>query len=173
MYSERVITEIVLSNIPLITLILALFFGAATLLRHRERVSNTFVYDTFSGYILFFVVGITCLWAFCMNVFLLSLLHGHPHWTLTGGPFQLVTAGASLGLGIAGLLSLRESFSFKTAVTIMATPFFWSSAIEDTRRLSAVDGYHHGSSFYIAILVPILLIILLLAQHQAEKNHRP
>lgn len=167
--TEHILTHYLLGNIPIIMLILALIFGGFTITRHKERVKKTFVYDTFAGYILFFVVGVACLWAFCLNIFLLPWAQGHSTWALTGGPFQLPTAGAALGLGIAGLWALHESFGFKVGVTIVTTAFYWAIAFEEVRELPT-SGYFHGSTFYVVTLVPIILIILLLARYHAKKR---
>ncbi len=167
---ERFVTGYILANIPLCMLIISFIFAVYTTYTHHEKVKATFVYDTFLGYILFFVVGLTNLWAVCINLFFTHVAsQGSGHWLI--GPFQFITMAANLGLGIAVLVALKEHYSFRVATTIMTTCLFWGMAAEEARTSAILHRYDHTSTFYVVLIVPILLIILLFAR-RSEKKHR-
>lgn len=171
---EHAIEDYFVRNIPMVMVILALIFSGFTIHHHKERVSSTFVIDIFTGYLLFFVVGIADIWAFFMNTFFSTYVIKYFGWV--GGPFQIEAAAANLGLGLAGILAIKESFDFRVAVTIIATCLFWGMAAEHVRMMIMQGDFQTGnligSTFYVTVIIPVVLIFLLIARgnHSLHTN---
>lgn len=164
--------KLIIENIPLFMLLLAFIFSGVTVFRHHEKVSNTFVLDTFLDYLLFFVVGVTLIWTFFINLFLPSHLISFLGWV--SGPFHIEVAAANIGIGIAALFALRSSFTYKIPVVLISTCFLWGFALEyiqtnAEQHINNPDQFL-GSTFYIALLVPIITVILTIARHLYSKS---
>jgi hypothetical protein len=87
-----------------------------------------------------------------------------------GNPFQWEVAWANLGIGVMGLIAtVRRDFWWPTA--IMSAIFSWGAAWGHIYQL-VVNGNHHaynaGPILYTAILVPLAIVCLLLADHLAS-----
>lgn len=170
---EHLLEDYFIRNIPMLMVLLALIFSGFTIHHHKERVSNNFVIDVFTGYFLFFVVGIVNIWGFFLNVFFAEHLAAYTGWI--GGPFHFEMIATQLGLGIAGILAIRESFDFRVATTIIATCFFWGTAIDHMRTLVLTNHFRTdlmiSSTFYVTVLIPIVLIILLIARGNSLRRN--
>ncbi len=84
-----------------------------------------------------------------------------------GNPFQWEVAWANLGIGVMGLIAIvRRDFWWPTAT--MSTIFSWGAAWGHIYQL-VVNGNHHpynaGPILYTAILLPLAILCLLVADH--------
>jgi hypothetical protein len=84
-----------------------------------------------------------------------------------GNPFQWEVAWANLAIGVAGLVAIvRRDFWWPTA--IMSAIFSWGAAWGHIYQL-VVNGNHHpynaGPILYTAILVPLAILCVLVADH--------
>lgn len=169
---ERTITFYLLNNLSLVLLILALIFASFSARKNKQLTDNREVFDIFAGYIFFFNVGIFCIWLFIINFVMATAIADFLGWGAI--PFRTEDIAFNLGLGILGLMAIRESFGFRLATLIMTTCAFWGHALQYGNALMLDAHYQLGwflpkSSFFVMVLVPILLIILMGASKK-EKN---
>lgn len=160
---ESAFTYYLLSNLSLVLFFLALIFATVSVKRQGHQLKHEVV-EEYAGYFFFFNVGIFCLWSFLLNLVASTAIADLLGWGAI--PFRTQDMAFNLGLGIAGLLAIRENYTFRLATLIITTAAFWGHAIEYGNMLLLDARYQLGfylakSNFYIMVLVPIILIVLM------------
>jgi hypothetical protein len=155
----------VLSQMPFAMLILALGLSIIRALWTRP-LSN--VLNWLLRYILFFAVGISGIWGFVMHTFFQSTSAGYIGWQPS--PFEYEVAFANLGMGLAGLYSVRKGYEYFLACTLFAGAFLWGAAVNHIVEIVTRSNFSPGNAgliLYADIAIPLFLFLLL----RHEKEH--
>lgn len=129
--------------------------------------TNLKITDALLGYTLFFAVGWVGIYGFIAHAFFPEFTAKFIGWYTS--PFQFEVAVANLSLGITGIVAFWSNFSFRMAVIISVSCFYFGSAIGHINQMLTANNFapgNAGSVFLIDIFLPIFLIILALVRRK-------
>ncbi|MES2504204.1 MAG: DUF6790 family protein [Myxococcota bacterium] len=153
------VTEIIsfiLSNIPLVCLMLALIISAFQIgFQHRSKA-------VLLAWLLLLPVGVAGLWAFIFHAFFPSITDNMIGWAYS--PFEFEVAMANLGMSALGVLGFRSSLGFQKAGVLFTAIFLWGAAVGHIYQMVSHHNFDPGNAgaiFWTDILIPIVLIVAL------------
>jgi len=167
---EKIIT-LVLSNPTVSFFLMGLLAAVISLLLVSGPLNKPVVIEAFTSWFFLFNIGFSYLNNFVMHTVFADFTAKFIGWA--NSPFQLEVGFASLGIGIAGLISFRRNLAFRLATLIPPAFFLWGAAgghiyqIVTQHNLAAGNA---GSILWTDILLPVVGFALLYAQW---KNSSP
>jgi hypothetical protein len=144
-----------LRNLPAVLFVAALVYAAA-----RSTACNAA--ERYLGWILFFPIGITGLWAGVFHVFFPATAAAHIGWQVN--PFQFEVGMADLAIGVTACLAFWRDLAFKAAAVSASSIFLLGDAVGHVRELMAAGNFAPGNAglpFYIDVICPAPAIGLL------------
>lgn len=154
--------------ITLVGAVLHLFLSKSPKTKNR-------VFEVFSLWFLFIMVGIGSIWAFVGHVFLSNTIAAMIGWP-AGNPFQLEVGVANLSYGLLGILCLKFRDNFWLATIIAVSVFYLGAAyihITNIMQTGNIAPGNAGYALYIDILIPIILICLFTAYKLTIESEKP
>jgi len=149
----------IFENFSLVMLILALvvsfFYAIFSSLRITENIFR---------WVAFFALGFTGIYTFILHAFFPAISAANIGWVPS--PFQYEVAVADLTIGILGICCFKASTGFRTATTLAAIIWLWGDAIGHIQQMIIRQNFtlgNAGSWFWIDIIVPLILLIMLLS----------
>lgn len=139
---------------------------------NNKPISNLIIVRTFLLSFLVISVGIGSIWAFIGHAFLSAQVAASIGWP-AGSPFQLEVAFANLGIGILGILCYWFRDNFWVATVISGSIFLLGAAYVHTINIINYANYAPGNAgtiFYMDIIGPVILIVLLVLYKILERN---
>jgi hypothetical protein len=130
-------------------------------------IAKTGLIETFLLYFLVVRVGLGGLWSFSGHFFFAEQVAEYIGWP-AGNPFQKEIAFTNLSFGTLGVLCIWWRENFWIAVGIGVSIFLLGAAfvhIQDIRKSQNFKPGNAGSVLVGDLLNPLILSILLLAQH--------
>lgn len=159
------VIKLVLSN-PTMTLLVAGFLAALVSLGVKKRPwSRETVVETLVAYFFLFSIGISYLYNFVMHVFFAGFTAAYIGWA--DSPFQYEVGFASLGIGVAGVLSFRHNLAFRVATFLPPAFFLWGAAGGHIYQIVTAHNMAPGNAgtiLWTDILLPVIGFVLLWAQ---------
>ncbi len=161
--------EIALSN-PTMTLLVAGFLAALVSLGVKKRPwSREILVEALTAYFFLFSIGISYLYNFVMHVFFAGFTAAYIGWA--DSPFQYEVGFASLGIGVAGVLSFRRNLAFRVATFLPPAFFLWGAAGGHIYQIVTAHNMAPGNAgtiLWTDILLPIIGFVLLWAQWKTD-----
>lgn len=155
-------------------LIIAILGPIVQLLISKAPRTKNRVFELFLVWFLFWMVGVSSIWAFMGHVFFANEVAAVIGWP-AGSPFQFEVGIANLAFGILGLLCLKLRENFWVATIIGFSVFYLGAAyghIVNILETGNMAPGNAGFALYMDILVPIVIIALLLAyKTTSDKNY--
>jgi hypothetical protein len=137
--------------------------------RTRVRVAQIFVL-----WFLVIIVGVTGVFAFIGHTVYADATAQSIGWP-TGNPFQSEVAVANLSVGVLGILCYWMRGNFWIATVIGFSVWWLGDAVVHIRSIVVEANYapdNAGVTFYLDILVPVLLIALLVYYLYATRHEQ-
>lgn len=159
------VIKLVLSN-PTMTLLVAGFLAALVSLGVKKRPwSRSVIVEALVAYFFLFSIGISYLYNFVMHVFFAEFTAAYIGWA--DSPFQYEVGFASLGIGVAGVLSFRRNLAFRVAAFLPPAFFLWGAAGGHIYQIVTAHNMAPGNAgtiLWTDILLPVIGFVLLWAQ---------
>ncbi len=149
--------------LSLVFLVLGLVVGAVHLYLDKQPRTKGRVAEIFLLWLLVITVGIQGIFAFIGHTVFADTTAASIGWP-TGNPFQSEVAVANLTVGILGILCYWMRGNFWVATVIGFSVWWLGDAGVHIREIMVAANYapnNAGVTFYLAILVPVMLIALL------------
>jgi hypothetical protein len=162
--------------IGLFYLVLGLVVGAVHLYLDNQPRTKGRVAQIFLLWLLVITVGIQGIFAFIGHTVYADATAASIGWP-AGNPFQSEVAVANLSVGVLGILCYWMRGSFWNATVIGFSVWFLGDAVVHIRSIVVSANYapnNAGVTFYLDILVPVILIALLayyLYVNRQEEEH--
>lgn len=158
-----------------ILLILTILVAITALIKNKiknEPLTRLIIIRTFLLSFLVISVGIGSIWAFIGHAFLSAQVAESIGWA-TGSPFQLEVAFANLAIGVLGILCYFFRDNFWVATVIVSSVFLLGAAYVHVINIISYSNYsagNAGSIFFMDIIGPVILIILLIVYKLIERK---
>jgi Family of unknown function (DUF6790) len=149
--------------VGLFFLVLGLIVGAVHLFLDKQPRTRARVAQIFSLWLLVITVGIQGIFAFIGHTVFADATAVSIGWP-AGNPFQSEVAVANLSVGVLGILCYWMRGNFWNATVIGFAVWFLGDAVVHIRSIVVSANYapnNAGVTFYLDILVPVILIALL------------
>jgi hypothetical protein len=162
--------------VSLFFLVLGLVVGAVHLYLDKQPRTKGRVAQIFLLWLLVITVGIQGIFAFIGHTVYADTTAASIGWP-TGNPFQSEVAVANLSVGVLGILCYWMRGSFWNATVIGFSVWWLGDAVVHIRSIVVSANYapnNAGVTFYLDILVPVILIALLayyLHVNRQEEEH--
>ena len=162
--------------IGLFYLVLGLVVGAVHLYLDKQPRTKGRVAQIFLLWLLVITVGIQGISTFIAHTIYADATAASIGWP-AGNPFQSEVAVANLSVGVLGILCYWMRGSFWNATVIGFSVWFLGDAVVHIRSIVVSANYapnNAGVTFYLDILVPVILIALLayyLHVNRQEEEH--
>ena len=156
-------------------IILTILVAIIALIKNKiknESLTSLIIIRTFLLSFLVVSVGIGSIWAFIGHAFLSAQVAQSIGWA-TGSPFQIEVAFANLAIGILGILCYFFRDNFWLATVIVSSVFLLGAAYVHLINIITYSNYsvgNAGSIFFMDIIGPIILIILLILYKLIERK---
>lgn len=163
--------KFVLGNFALYLLVFGFICSLVSLGRKLKPVRRVAYVETLFSFFLLFSIGVSSIYDFLGPVFFsqyASAFIGSAYI-----PYQREAGFAVLGLGIAGMISLRTGLGFRAATINISAFALWGSAGKHLYRTITADGYSldsTGTAFWMHIFVPLIGFIFLYYQHRSAST---
>ena len=147
----------------LILFILSLIVAAVHAYRDTRRRTGGRIAETFLLWLLVINIGLGGIWAFIGHTVFAGQVAESIGWP-AGNPFQTEVAVANLAIGTLGILCCWIRGSFWTATVIETSIWLLGAAVIHLVEIATASNYNPGNAgliFYLDILSPLLLIVLL------------
>jgi hypothetical protein len=160
-------------------LVLGLVVGAVHLYLDKQPRTKGRVAEIFLLWFLVIGVGITSVVAFIAHTAFADTTAASIGWP-AGNPFQSEVAVANLAVGILGILCYWMRGNFWVATVIAFSVWWLGDSVVHIRSIMVEANYapnNAGVTFYLDILVPVMLIALLVyylhvnRQEEHERLH--
>jgi hypothetical protein len=160
-------------------LVLALVVGAVHVYLDKHPRTKGRVAEIFLLWFLVIAVGVTSVVAFIAHTVFADTTAASIGWP-AGNPFQSEVAVANLAVGILGILCYWMRGNFWVATAIGFSVWWLGDAVVHIRSIVVEANYapnNAGMTFYLDILVPVMLIALLVyylhvnRQEEHERLH--
>jgi hypothetical protein len=149
--------------VSLFFLVLGLVVGAVHLFVDKQPRTTARVAQIFLLWLLVITVGIQGIFAFIGHTIYADATAASIGWP-AGNPFQSEVAVANLTVGVLGILCYWMRGSFWNATAIGFAVWWLGDAVVHIRSIVLSANYapnNAGVTFYLDILVPVILIALL------------
>jgi hypothetical protein len=160
--------------VSLVFLILGLVVGAAHVYLDKQPRTRWRVAQIFLLWFLVIIVGVTGVVAFIGHTVFADATAHSIGWP-AGNPFQSEVAVANLTVGILGILCYWMRGNFWIATVIGFSVWWLGDAVVHIRSIVVDANYasdNAGVTFYLDILVPVLLIALLVYYLTAKRHEQ-
>jgi hypothetical protein len=159
--------------VSLFFLVLGLIVGAVHLFLDKQPRTKPRVAQIFLLWLLVITVGIQGVFAFIGHTVFADATAASIGWP-AGNPFQSEVAVANLTVGVLGILCYWMRGNFWVATAIGFAVWWLGDAVVHIRSIVVSANYapnNAGVTFYLDILVPVILIALL-AYYLHVKNRQ-
>ena len=119
------------------------------------------VWEPLEFWMLFLYVGLVGIYTFALHCFWPDAAAEGIGWS--NSPFQWEVGIANAVLGVLGLLSLKASRQFRTAVIVAAVIWFWGDAVGYVYQMVTAGNFAPGNAgpwFWIDVIGPPTLILI-------------
>jgi hypothetical protein len=160
--------------VSLVFLILGLVVGAVGVYLDKQPRTRVRVAQIFLLWFLVITVGVSGVFAFIGHTVFADATAQSIGWP-TGNPFQSEVAVANLSVGVLGILCYWMRGSFWIATVIGFSVWWLGDAVVHIRSIVVDANYapdNAGVTFYLDILVPVLLIALLVYYLYATRHEQ-
>ena len=147
----------VLENMSLVTLLLALVLGSLAAKRKGPSAGGGWEPTVF--WLLLLFVGGGGLYAGFSHLFDPARVAAEIGWRRS--PFQWDVGVADVMIGMLGVVGAFMSRSFRWAVVLAFTVWYWGDAVGHVRQVESVRNFapgHAGTWFWVDVLGPFLLL---------------
>jgi len=157
-------------------LVLGLVVGAVHVYLDKQPRTKARVAEIFLLWFLVIAVGVTSVVAFIAHTVFADTTAASIGWP-AGNPFQSEVAVANLAVGVLGILCYWMRGNFWVATAIGFSVWWLGDAVVHIRSIVVEANYapnNAGVTFYLDILVPVMLIALLayyLHVNRQEEEH--
>ena len=157
-------------------LVLGLVVGAVHLYLDKQPRTKARVAEIFLLWLLVITVGIGSIFGFIAHTVYADTTAASIGWP-AGNPFQSEVAVANLSVGVLGILCYWMRGNFWVATAIGFSVWWLGDAVVHIRSIVVEANYapnNAGVTFYLDILVPVMLIALLayyLHVNRQEEEH--
>jgi hypothetical protein len=158
----------------LVFLVLGLVVGAVHVYLDKQPRTKGRVAEVFLLWILVITVGVTSVFAFIGHTVFADTTAASIGWP-AGNPFQSEVAVANLTMGILGILCYWIRGNFWIATAIGLSVWWLRDAVVHIRSIVVEANYapdNAGVTFYLDILVPVMLIALLVYYLYAKRHEQ-
>jgi hypothetical protein len=160
--------------VSLVFLVLGLVVGAVHVYLDKQPRTRVRVAQIFVLWFLVIIVGVTGVFAFIGHTVYADATAQSIGWP-TGNPFQSEVAVANLSVGVLGILCYWMRGNFWIATVIGFSVWWLGDAVVHIRSIVVEANYapdNAGVTFYLDILVPVLLIALLVYYLYATRHEQ-
>jgi hypothetical protein len=160
--------------VSLVFLVLGLVVGAVHVYLDKQPRTRVRVAQIFVLWFLVIIVGVTGVFAFIGHTVYADATAQSIGWP-TGNPFQSEVAVANLSVGVLGILCYWMRGNFWIATVIGFSVWWLGDAVVHIRSIVVEANYapdNAGVTFYLDILVPVLLIALLVCYLYATRHEQ-
>jgi hypothetical protein len=160
--------------VSLVFLILGLVVGAVHTYLDKQPRTRVRVAQIFLLWFLVITVGVSGVFAFIGHTVFADATAQSIGWP-TGNPFQSEVAVANLSVGILGILCYWMRGNFWIATVIGFSVWWLGDAVVHIRSIVVDANYapdNAGVTFYLDILVPVLLIALLVYYLNVKRHEQ-
>ena len=162
--------------VSLFFLVLGLVVGAVHLYLDKQPRTKGRVAEIFLLWLLVITVGIQGIFAFIGHTVFADATAASIGWP-AGNPFQSEVAVANLSVGVLGIVCYWMRGNFWVATVIGFSIWYLGDAVVHIRSIVVEANYapnNAGVTFYLDILVPVILIALLayyrlVSRHEHER----
>jgi hypothetical protein len=158
--------------VSLFFLVLGLIVGAVHVYLDKQPRTKARVAQIFLLWLLVITVGIQGVFAFIGHTIYADATAASIGWP-AGNPFQSEVAVANLAVGVLGILCYWMRGNFWVATTIGFSVWWLGDAVVHIRSIVVSANYapnNAGVTFYLDILVPVILIALLAYYYHASRH---
>jgi Family of unknown function (DUF6790) len=158
----------------LFLLVLGLVVGAVHVYLDKQPRTKGRVAEIFLLWLLVISVGLTSVFAFIAHTVFADATAASIGWP-AGNPFQSEVAVANLAVGILGILCYWIRGNFWIATVIGFSVWWLGDAVVHIRSIVVEANYapnNAGVTFYLDILVPVMLIALLVYYLYATRHEQ-
>jgi uncharacterized membrane protein len=155
-------------------LVLGLVVGAVHVYLDKQPRTKGRVAEIFLLWLLVISVGLTSVFAFIAHTVFADATAASIGWP-AGNPFQSEVAVANLAVGILGILCYWIRGNFWIATVIGFSVWWLGDAVVHIRSIVVEANYapnNAGVTFYLDILVPVMLIALLVYYLYATRHEQ-
>jgi hypothetical protein len=145
---------------------LALFLGFVGCIKRRKKAKAN-AWEPFEFWMLFLFVGLLGIYTFALHCFWPNLAAEGIGWS--NSPFQWEVGIANAVVGVLGLLSLKASRQFRTAVVIGFSIWLWGDAVGHVYQMVAAGNFAPGNAgpwFWTDVVGPAVLIFFHIANRK-------
>ena len=156
--------RLVLSNIPVVLLVLALLIAAL-------RAGHGAPAQRFLSWVLLLPIGLTLLWAAFYHLARPVQSAAFIGWQPS--PFQFEVGIADLAMGVTACVAFGATLSFKAAAVLVSSIALLGDAAGHIHQMLAAANFAPGNAgavFYMDIIVPLLAIVLWLAAWRERRR---
>ena len=160
--------------VSLVFLILGLVVGAVNVYLDKQPRTRGRVAQIFLLWFLVITVGVTGVFAFIGHTVFADATAHSIGWP-AGNPFQSEVAVANLSVGVLGILCYWMRGNFWIATVIGFSVWWLGDAVVHIRSIVVDANYapdNAGVTFYLDMLVPVLLIALLVYYLYAQRHEQ-
>jgi hypothetical protein len=160
--------------VSLVFLILGLVVGAVHVYMDKQPRTRGRVAQIFLLWVLVITVGVSGVFAFIGHTVFADATAHSIGWP-AGNPFQSEVAVANLTVGVLGILCYWMRGDFWIATVIGFSVWWLGDAVVHIRSIVVDANYapdNAGVTFYLDILVPVLLIALLVYYLYAKRHEQ-
>jgi hypothetical protein len=160
--------------VSLVFLILGLVVGAVHTYLDKQPRTRVRVAQIILLWFLVITVGVSGVFAFIGHTVFADATAQSIGWP-TGNPFQSEVAVANLSVGVLGILCYWMRGNFWIATVIGFSVWWLGDAVVHIRSIVVDANYapdNAGVTFYLDILVPVLLIALLVYYLNAKRHEQ-
>lgn len=167
------IIHAIFSNPSVTLIILGIVFSLISLYRKPKPLKPVDKSESFISYFFLFTVGIGMLNNFVMHTVFADYVSKFIGWP--NSPFQYEVGYASIGMGVAGILSFKNNISFRLASFIPLAFFLWGAAgghIYEIIVNKNLQPGNAGAVLWTDILLPVLGFALIYWHWKNEKSNK-
>jgi hypothetical protein len=160
--------------VALFFLVLGLVVGAVHLYLDKQPRTKGRVAEIFLLWLLVIAVGLLGILAFISHTVYADTTAASIGWP-AGNPFQSEVAVANLAVGVLGILCYWMRGNFWIATAIGFSVWYLGDAVVHIRSIVVEANYapdNAGVTFYMDILIPVILIALLAYYHYAKRHEQ-
>ena len=162
--------EFILGNFTLTLLIVGFTCSIIDLSLRQKPRDKRRVIEAFFSYFLLFSMGLGFLYNFILHVFFADMAASFIGWK--NSPFQYEVGYASLGFAVVGMMTFKQSLSFRAAAVIGPALFLWGAAGGHIYQMITAHNFAPGDAgviFWTDVFLPIVAFVLLYQQFKQEK----
>ena len=154
--------HLILSNFTITFLVVGAIFSAIAIYRRRNILSKALVAELILKYYCFWAQGICWTYNGIIHVVFHKMAADFIGWA--DSPFQQEVGFASLGMGLVGLVAIRQNFGLRLGLVITSATFLWGAAAGHIYQIITSNNQAEGNAgvmLYTGLLMPFLSIALL------------